>query len=365
MNAVEIPDVKEITGAIDYRPFISIIMPFEPKMSLKTELGHSLKLAAGKVERELKAQYPAEICMLMTNKLGQLLKNLNYNTHKKSIAIYFSPIFEKVLYLDMAVEENVTVGQSFEIRSLVYSKKQQHEYLVLLLSGKESRMFIGNSSSFVRIVSNTSESVYSCMNDVPELVANFSDQQERKEVILDKFLHHTDNALDMILNAYRLPLFVLGTERISGHFKKLTRHAASVVAYIRGNFDDAPPEEIKAVMEPHIADWNRVKQKDLLNQLEQAADKKRLATGMRNVWREAVNRKGRLLVVEKGYCYTALKGSSDEVIYKAIEPFSRFSYIKDAVDDAIEKVLENGGDVEFVENGLLEKYRHIALIQYY
>ena len=35
------------------------------------------------------------------------------------------------------------------------------------------------------------------------------------------------------------------------------------------------------------------------------------------------------------------------------------------IDDIIEKVLESGGDVEFVESGLLNEYHHIALIHYY
>jgi hypothetical protein len=41
------------------------------------------------------------------------------------------------------------------------------------------------------------------------------------------------------------------------------------------------------------------------------------------------------------------------------------SYIKDAVDDIIEKMLEYGGDVEFVDEGVLKDYDHIALIKYY
>jgi hypothetical protein len=35
------------------------------------------------------------------------------------------------------------------------------------------------------------------------------------------------------------------------------------------------------------------------------------------------------------------------------------------VDDLIEKVLQDGGDVEFVEDGSLNDYQHIALVQYY
>ena len=70
-------------------------------------------------------------------------------------------------------------------------------------------------------------------------------------------------------------------------------------------------------------------------------------------------------MVEKNYIYAAQHGSSDEVIYKATESYNKFSCIKDAVDDVMEKVLENGGDVEFVDEGVLKNYHNIALVQYY
>jgi len=334
-------------------------------MNLKTELAHSLKTAADKVELELLENYPDEMAILVMHKLRALIKNLNFNTYKKSIAIYVSPVFEKVLYLDIVVEEKIIVDESFEIRDLVYSKKQMNKYLVLLVSGKESRMFLGNSKDFVRIVSSTPESVYAFVNDTPERVANYSDMSERKEIIMDKFLLHIDQALDIILNAYHLPLFVLGPERILGHFKKLTKHAGAVIEFVPGNYEEATLPKLKEILEPYIADWKKVKQKDLLNQLEEAAGKKKLAVGMKEVWHEAMNHKGRLLVVEKNYMYAAEHGSSDDVIYKLEDPYSRFSYIKDAVDDVMEKVLETGGDVEFVDEDLLKDYDHIALVQYY
>jgi hypothetical protein len=358
------PELRELIEAVHYRPAVSIIIPFEPKMGLKTEILHSLKIAADKVELELQESYPDEMSTLVMLKLKSIFKNLNFNTHKKSIAIYVSPVFEKVLYLDIAMEEKIIVDESFEIRDLVYSKKQLHKYLVLLLSSNESRIFLGNSETFVRIVSNTSQSI-AFENDAPERVANFSDVVERKEILMNKFLHHVDNGLDIILNAYHLPLFVLGTERILGHFKKLTKHGSAVVEYIQGNYEEATIEQLKKILEPHITDWQKVKQKDLLNQLEEAAGKNKLAVGMREVWREAMNQKGRLLVVEKNYMFAAEHGGTDEAIYKITEPYNKFSYIKDAVDDVMEKVLENGGDVEFVDEGVLKNHHHIALIQYY
>ncbi len=365
MNPVVTPEIKEVMEAVHYRPAVSVIFPFEPKMNLKTELTHTLKTAADKVERELLENYPSEMGQLVMQKLRTIIKNLNYNTHKKSIAIYVSPVFEKVLYLDISVEEKIIVDESFEIRDLVYSKKQLHKYLVLLLSAKESRIYLGNTTTFVRIVSNTPESIQAYVNDTSERVANFSDMSERKEIMMEKFLHHIDNSLDIILNAYHLPLFVLGTDRILGHFKKLTKHAGAIVEYVQGNYEEASPAELQKILISHIADWKKVKQTDLMKQLDEAAGKKKLASGMKDVWKEAMNQKGRLLVVEKNYMYAAQHGSQEDVIYKVTEPYNKFSYIKDAVDDVMEKVLENGGDVEFVDEGVLKDHLHIALVLYY
>jgi hypothetical protein len=365
MNKTISPEIKELIEVAHYRPSVSVILPFEPKMIRKEELQHSLKFAASKVAQELLKNYTDELSYLVMQKLDKCIKNLNFNTHKKSVAIFISPVFEKVLYLDVAVEERIMVDGSFEIRDLVYSKKQIHKYLVLLLSGNGSKIYMGNTESFVRIVSSSPESIRAYVNDVPERVANFSDMSERKENVMEKFLFHIDNTLDMILNAYRLPLFVLGTERIIGHFKAISKHSAVVIDYVHGNYEETTLEELKEKLSPYIADWKKVKEKDLLKQLEEAAGKKKLAMGMKDVWREAMNNKGRLLVVEKNYMYAAEHSSTDDVIYKATKNYNKYSYVKDAVDDAIEKVLENGGDVEFTNENVLTEYHHIALIQYY
>ena len=365
MSMLLTPEIREVMNAVHYRPAVSIILPFEPKMNLKSEISHSLKVAADKVEKQIKDIYPSDMGMLVMQKLRTLINGLNFNTHKKSIAIYVSPLFEKVLYLDIPVEERIIVDDTFEIRDLVYAKKQLHKYLVLILSLDGSQIYLGNTNTFIKIVSNSAMTAHAYDNDIAERVANFSDSSDRKEILMDKFLHHIDNGLDLILNAYSLPLFIVGTKRIAGHFKKLTRHGSSVVAYIHGNYETASPRELEDLLEPHIRDWRSVRNKDLMNRLDEAFGKNKLAVGMKNVWQESMNKKGRLLVVEKNYTYPALHGSSADLIVDVKDSFNRFSYIGDAVDKVIEKVLESGGDVEFVDEDVLKDYNHIAMIQYY
>jgi hypothetical protein len=158
---------------------------------------------------------------------------------------------------------------------------------------------------------------------------------------------------------------VLAPERVSGHFKSLTLHGSAIIDYIHGNFEEATVDDLKEILKPRIAEWKKVKEKDMLNQIEEAAGKKKLVAGMPGVWRTAMSGNGRLMIIENDYTYNAQHGTVDEVIYKAIEPHNKFSYTKDAVGQVMEKVLENGGDVEFVENGLLTNYQGIVLLQRY
>lgn len=84
------------------------------------------------------------------------------------------------------------------------------------------------------------------------------------------------------------------------------------------------------------------RKKDLLmHQLTQALQSGKLSKGMKEVYNAATHRRTTLLLIEEDFTY-----GSQEVL-----------------DDVMEKVLKAGGDVEFVEPGLLIAYDHIVLIE--
>jgi hypothetical protein len=365
MKQVLSPDIRNVVEAIHYRPAVSLILPFEPKMNAKAELVQRLKYAVDKIDREVRQNYHSDLADLVIQKLKKIVKDLNFNTFKKSIAIYVSPVFEKVLYLDIPMREKIVVDDSFKIRDLLYAKKEFHRYLVLILNGKWSRVYLGDYSSFVKVKSNVPDHIAAFTHDIPERVTNSTGPSEQREILLSRFLRHTDDGLRFVLQAYPLPIFVMGTPKILGHFEALTKNEKSIAGYIPGNFEEASEKELTKALQPYILDWKKIKAADLMHQIERAADMGKLATGMNEVWKMSSQHRGRLLVVEEKFAFAAEQGETEEIIHPAEEPYNKFSYIKDAVDTVIEKVLEYGGDVEFVEDGTLEGYNRIALIQYY
>lgn len=157
----------------------------------------------------------------------------------------------------------------------------------------------------------------------------------------------------------------MGTAKTIGHFKSISHNTKSVIDYVHGNFEEKTEAEFQKIMKPYVEDWKKVMQTKVLKQLDEAMSHKKLAVGIKEVWKAAALKKGRLLVVEKNFVYPAQQGAKPEIIFRKDENLKNAFYIKDAVDDIIEKVLASGGDVEFVDEGALRDYHKIALIEYY
>lgn len=359
-----IQEVTEVLQAPNTFPSVSIIIPFEPKMTSRKELEHQLSKVLEKAEAELAIAGSPDSDEVL-GKIHKLIDGLNYNTYKKSVALYASPLMEKTYYLDIPVEEKIIIDSSFEIRDLVYSKKDIHKYLVLVLNTRHSKIFLGNTTQFIRILCNTPVSTGALDRDLPGKVSNFTTSGDMKEIMLDKFLHHVDTGLGIILTAYDLPLFIMGPEKVTGHFKKISHHTQRITGIITGNFEESTEAGIREAVAPRVKNWKAVKQADLIHHLEEAVSFSKLSKGMRDVWKAASEKRGRLLVVEKNFICPARFGNTADEINPDNNENDLHPLIRDAVDDVIEKVLAGGGDVEFVDPGILNGYEHIALIRNY
>lgn len=333
------------------QPRVTILLPFEPKMTSKGELDQGIKVVLTRAERQLLANHPADEALPILTRMRRLLNDLNYSTHKRSIVAFASPDVEKLIYLDIPLEEKVVVDEPFYVRDIADGKARNIEYLVLLLSARQSKMYLGNESGLRIIKSNTPQTVFAYLNEVPERTANFSDPSDRREVMLEKFLRHMDDGLASILKAYPRPVFVFGDNRVTGHFANISRHTRHIVAFIRKDCIEETPRSLLAILQPYITQWDNVRQDSAVQLVGKAMDAGKLSCGLEEVRHTARCSNTRLLVIEKGF----REGKGPDTGF----------YVGDAIDDIILKVLEKGGDIEWVDKGRLDAYGHIALVRYY
>jgi hypothetical protein len=344
---------EPVTIPFTYLPSVVMTLPFDPKMTPKGQLDTVLKDAAGKAERELLLRYPRHIALPVIHQLQKMFAELNYSTHKQSVAILVSPETEKIMYLDKPVDARVLIDSDFRIRDLTVASEVNVQYLVLLLSDSLSKMYYNDGTRLNLIKNNALETLYDYLQEEPEKTANFSDPGDGKQVMLDKFLHQMDEGLSTILDAYPLPVFVMATDRVLGHFTPITRNDRHIAVYIHKNCINAKEEDILETLHPYLYDWRVVRQQMVLKNIDIALKGGKLVTGIDEVSTAVRTRNNRLLVVERDY--TESPGA----------PVPGEFYIHDRVDAIVKKVLEDGGQVEWVDRGQLDNLGHIALIRYY
>jgi len=365
MQSVLTKETAPVTAAAHYWPAVSVIMPFDPKMVTSSALRLALKSACRKIERQLLDNYPSDIALIMMAKFNDIVERLNFSTHRKSIAIFASPVFEKVIYLDIPVEERITVGGSFAIRDLLRCRKNEHRYLVLQLGEHHSHIYSGNAGTLVKILSATPRSEFVYENTTAEKPEACYGKGRQNEISLQKFLRQVDNTLNNILRAYPLPLFIAGPESLTTCFKALTAHGRAVIDYVYADNGKANEKELAGLLAPYVGNWKQVEEKNILNKLKETECAGNLLYGMGAVWYASMRGQGQLLLLEENFSYDGRKECSDGLAYGATKQYNAFSCTSDEADEVIEKVLQNGGDIAFAPERILKDYNHIALIKSY
>ncbi|MEI6947629.1 hypothetical protein V9K67_10580 [Paraflavisolibacter sp. H34] len=334
-------------------PSVSLVLPFDPASMTKAQIEYGLKTAMDKVMEELYCNFPKYIVRPALNRLKTIFSALEYSTLKKSIAIFLSPFEEKVYYLDIPVRERVVVNKTLDFRELVQQKKEERKYLVLAVNGHTAKIYLGNGSRLTRLVTNRAEHL---------VQEGSAPARMGKTASLISFLKYVDYGLSIILKAYPYPLFVVAERKTMNAFQAISNNDPCVVEHIHQVYHNETEEELLEAVQPYLAAWKKTKEKDVLLQVENALHKGKLAVGIHEVWQAASEKRGKLLVVESDYKYPAYFGEGEGVIYVDFNSDHHAQNIKEAVDNAIEKVLASGGDVEFVEPGTLSGYLRIALI---
>ncbi|HRP30376.1 MAG TPA: hypothetical protein PKV73_00725 [Agriterribacter sp.] len=337
-------------------PAVSIIMPFEPVIQRKDELMQKLNKAMKRVEWEMGTGYDEDLADLVMMKLRMIIQSLNFSTFKKSIAIYVSPVFEKVMYLNMPVNETITVNESFFVRDIVYAKKEIPAFMVLVLSEKRSTLYEGDEVSLTKIKSNG-------IGNMPDRGYEFPIEEntgDNDALVVQQFLRHTDDGLSIVLAAMPLPVLVLGRKQVLDRFKQVTTNGKDLVECIEYKQGKLTEGQLFDLIQPHIADWEKIKVKHLYRQLEKAATEGKVVNGITAIQKSISHHRGRLLVFGRSLL------RNPEILEKkdseSLNVFNKFSCVRHTIDEIIGNVLENGGNIEMVDDDVLGG-QHIVLVK--
>jgi hypothetical protein len=332
-------------------PSVVLTLPFDPKMNSRSQVDATLKDALTRTVRQLMDTYPRDIALPVINRLEGLACNLNYATHKRSVALFVSARTEKILYLYEALDEQVLIDSGFRIRDLTIPHPSHVQYYVLLLGGRLSKMYLGDNHHLQLIKSNVFRDIEKCSPGEHEEGVPCNKPCVRNQDLLDNFLHQMDQALGVILDGHPLPVFVLAPALVAKHFARITSNDRNIGVYIHEQCPVSDEDALLDLLQPYLNDWSNIRQQMALKHIAIAECASQLDCGIEAVSKAIHSGNNRLLIVERGFTVAP------------DAPFSEF-FIRDRVDALIEKVLERGGQVEWVDEGQLQNQAHISIVRY-
>lgn len=147
-----------------------------------------------------------------------------------------------------------------------------------------------------------------------------------------------------------LGVVLAGTKRNQSMFASLTEYSGVIIGQTDGEHPATSPSDLGSIVWPIVKGVMASAGQKIERELEAATRAHNIAFGIDAVVESVDAGVGATLLVEDGY---------------RVMPPENVSMVDDAdnvVDVVIDKVLALGGNVIFVENGLLGKFQRIALI---
>jgi hypothetical protein len=344
---------RESITNVDFLPTVSIVMPFAPVTMPKKQLEQQFKTALAKVEAKLMNDYGVQKALPVIIKLRDKISKLNYNSTKKSVAIFVSPIADRMYYLDMPMAERISIDPKTKFSDLVRSKKQSTNFLMCTISQECCSLYLADGKKLQRIKYNSLDSMH------PVAVENDDAGSNQ----FNSFLVKMDQGLSLMLQAYPLPVLMLAPGKILSSFNKMTKNQAQLVQSIVGDYTNVAEEALHEVMEYVVNCWDTFKLEYLLKQMEYAAAEGKLRAGIKDALLASPQKKIKLLLIESSYLTEPLAAKIYSASVKLDAVCNETYFMKDELDEVIKNVLTNGGDVEVMEDGMLRRHRHLAFIE--
>lgn len=331
------------------------------------------KKAILKAKEFIVYQYPEikEHQALLTG-LHELTEQIDFTHNDRGIGLFISPQIKHLVKFPFPVKKKIVLSNSFEIRDLLYSQYYATPYYLLHLSEKIIRLYEGLFNHLkevkddffpYRILDNyeyAPPSRAQAMGGHATLQSLEKDKSILEKIRFRDVFHHADLHLTHYLKS-SIPLIVCGTKNEIGIFKKINNHLTQLAGTVTGNYTyqglsllgDKAWTKMKSYLE---------KNKDrIFDEFKEKIGRGLADEGVEPVWKAAKAGKGLTLLMEKDFMKPGFVGVHDYNLFLKPPP-ERHTVIPDVVDDIAETVLDKNGKVIIFENGALDNYGHIGLI---
>jgi hypothetical protein len=357
-------EVKHLQSIKGY-PCLSILLPTHRHHPENQQDSIRLKNLVNEAKKRMSTELTQEDADKLSTRLNELISKIDLNHSLDALALFISKTHSYKFSLPFPVKERVMIDDTFGTRDIVFGMNRSEPYWVLVLSEKTSKLYLGIRNNIIEYTDNG----FPITNPFYELKTPPENGESRNDRLVEN-IQRTKNYFKDIdgklkaINADGYEICIAGTEKNLSIFKEVSAQKDLIISEINGNYENEPASAISGFIWQAFKTARAEKRERILEQLNDATGKKKLAAGIDEVWTLSQESRGRLLAVELNFHFPA-KVSDDKLHLIPASVNEGKDVLDDAVDDIIENVVSSGGKVVFLDNGKLEKYGRIAMVLRY
>jgi hypothetical protein len=356
-------ELKRLQSVQNY-PSISLLAPTHRTAPASQKDRIVVKnLAAQGLER-LHAEFKKRDVAPLVANLNKLVDHVDWEHSLDGLALFVGKDVSTAIPLPFRVKARFVIDATFATRDLVFTLNRSPRYRVLVLTEKPTRLFDASTNVLTEHTGKPFPMVHKGPGGASKLPGG---QGVNRSAVRDEshreFFRKVDDALNAIQKDDHLPVVVVGVERYLAFYQEVARDPDAIVGLVAGSHDDPNPSALGKLVWPVFKAGSTMKRTRALVRLREAVSVNRHASGIPQVWRASFEKRCQTLLVETGYEYPAdLSPEGDRLL-----PYTGkgASAMDDAVDEVIERVLADGGEVFFYEPGVLDLHQRIAAVLRY
>jgi hypothetical protein len=349
-------------------PAISILMPTHRSFPDNKQDPITLKNLVKQTEERLLAQMDKREVWPIMEAINAEVETHDHMHNLEGLALFAGAGRADIVRLPFEVKERAIIDHNFATRDITRGLFDAVNYFILVISREYGRLFQAYNDRVVhQFDRNTDLHGHSFPIKNTSLYSTSGhdrSQAPSEDNLLKEFLNVVDKSLQEMQGrrgSDRLPVIVIGDARNVGLFKQLSDRPSDIVGEVTHSADlEADAQTLVADAQDAVASYREAFETGALDQRGQAHGANRLLTDLSDIYRTAGEGNAERLYVRRGYIQPGVIDTEARTV-TASEDASAEGVTDDVVDELIEMVQANGGDIAFISSDTLGDEAPLAL----
>lgn len=349
-------------------PAISILMPTHRSFPDNKQDPITLKNLVVQTEERLLAQMDKREVWPIMEAINAQVDAHDHSLNLDGLALFAGTGRADIVRLPFTVTERAIIDHNFATRDISRGLFDAVNYFVLVISREYGRLLQAYNDRLVHEFDRNTK-----LRDHSFPIKNSSlystsghdrSQAPSEDNLLKEFLTRIDKSLQEVQGARgsdRLPVIVMGDARNVALFKQLSDRPDDIVGEVTNSTDlEADAVALVADVQEAVASHREVTERTAMDQRGQAHGANRLLTDLSDIYRAASEGNCERLYVRRGYIQPGTIDAEARTVVASDDPTAE-GVTDDVVDELIELVQANGGQVAFLSQDTVGEEAPLAI----